>query len=422
MIMSETLCTKQQRTIILVLIIILLSISPANISAIPIQNQYSSGSLRSMARVYIACGDNSKAQPLLEKALDLAKKKNAPDSELSACMIDSAYLYETQGKFAEAETMCLAGLELQEKVYNQNHPYVAYTLRILSKIYQGQSRYREAAEVLDRALRIICRDNNEDEQEIAPFKADMGCLLVAQGQYVKAESYFEESIASIEKSFGPNHLYTAKVLNNQAKLYFLQERYDEAEALISQVLSVYEKVFGPAHHFLIPVWLLDAKICQAKGNMAAAKDFLYKCQLMLDGPADCGYALRGEVLIQLGRFYMSSKEYTIAEDVLQKALLVLDDSQSTDCDLVPVALNCLAKVYVSQGKYSEAQKLCDRALGIIETIFGSNHPLMTDIYDTLIDLNQQTNDTTKAAILKQHIEKIRTQQHIAGVTMASVVR
>ena len=47
--------------------------------------------LRTMARVYMAYGDYAKAQPLVERALTLARTTNASDSELSLCLLDMAY-------------------------------------------------------------------------------------------------------------------------------------------------------------------------------------------------------------------------------------------------------------------------------------------------------------------------------------------
>src|SRR4030042_2615280 len=149
------------------------SIGTISVWASPVERAYSCGSLRSMARVYMASGGYEKAQPFLERALHLAKETNASDSEVSACMLDLAYLYKNQGRLAEAETTCRSGLELQEKVYGQSHPYVAYTLRILSEIYRRQARYHEAMDTLERAITMMREFSLEDDQELAPFKVDM---------------------------------------------------------------------------------------------------------------------------------------------------------------------------------------------------------------------------------------------------------
>jgi tetratricopeptide (TPR) repeat protein len=127
----------------------------------------------------MACGDYAKAQPLAERALDFAKKAGASDSEMCLCLIDLGYLYKNQGKLADAERLCEQGLELQEQVYNKDHPYVAYTLRVLGSTYQGQAKYRTAQLVLDRALAIMKRNYMKDDPIIAPFQVDIAKLLVA---------------------------------------------------------------------------------------------------------------------------------------------------------------------------------------------------------------------------------------------------
>ncbi|MHC4702414.1 MAG: tetratricopeptide repeat protein, partial [Planctomycetota bacterium] len=151
---AEITFTSRQKIAIalaLLLISLIFSARTAGASATRTQKALSHNSLRAMARVYMASGSYDKAQPLLESALDLARTSNAPDSDLCACTLDLAYLYKNQGKLAEAETTCLAGLDLQEKVYSPKHPYVTYTLRILSEIYRAQGRYQQAADALERA-------------------------------------------------------------------------------------------------------------------------------------------------------------------------------------------------------------------------------------------------------------------------------
>lgn len=243
------------------------------------QATQSSASLRAMARVYMACGGYTKAQPLLERAMNLAQATNASDDEVCACLIDLAYLYKEQGNLKQAETMCRLGLQLQEKVYRPNHPYVAYTLRILSEICREQGRYEEAGSVLERAMTIMRAVRPDDDQEIAPFKVDKARLLMASGDLPNAESYFKEALEVILRSFGPEHLYTAKVQGSLAALYASQGRHVEAEALICKAIAVHEKIHEPDHPFLVPLWLVKADIDVEKGKYSQAKDL---CRRALD--------------------------------------------------------------------------------------------------------------------------------------------
>ena len=131
-------CTKRYNIKSLILLLlcssVVLSVNIVSALATPAEGVYSCGSLRSMARVYMSCGAHEKAQPLLERALNLAKTKDASDTELCACMIDLAYLYKNQDRLIEAQVLCRSGLELQEQIYHEDHLYVAYTLRILNRV------------------------------------------------------------------------------------------------------------------------------------------------------------------------------------------------------------------------------------------------------------------------------------------------
>lgn len=266
----------QAFVLVLVFSVVLLGTRMANGQSKPGRIYSSSKALRSMARVYMAYGEYAKAQPLAEKALTLAQRKEACDSELAMCFIDLAVLYNNQGRPADAEKMCELGLHIQEKVLCKNHPYVAYTLRTLSSIYSEQGKYDRARSALDKAMTIMLDSNRADDKVMAPFYVDIAKLFVSQGDFEKAESYYQRAMALIVNSYGPNHLYTSNVLGSIAKLYILQERYAEAEELINRAVAVQEKMYGPDHHLIAVSWLTKAKICQVKGDYTQAEKLIKK--------------------------------------------------------------------------------------------------------------------------------------------------
>ena len=250
------------------------NVNAANGIMAPRTNNPSCKTLRSMARVYMAYGDYAKAQPLLERALKQAADNNVSDKELCSCLIDAAYVYLGLGRLSEAEQMCSLGLQLQEKVYFRNHPYVAYTLRNLASIYTEQGRFQQAMTVMDRAMAIILESHTENDQTLAPFHVDIAKILVAQGRLQEAENYYRQALELINQSYGPDHLYTAGVLGEVARLYTLQERYLEAEPLIAKAQAAQEKIYGSDHHMLIPTWLTRAAVYQAKGQLIQSEEMI----------------------------------------------------------------------------------------------------------------------------------------------------
>jgi len=319
---AKPLFTRLQRVIIAGILFCSSFILPAGTAGARIAQEkktYTHTSLRAMARVYMASGSYDKAQPLLEAALDLAKTSNAPDCDVCACAIDLAYLYKNQGRLDEAETTCLSGLELQEKVYSPRHPFVSYTLRILGEIYRRQGRFREATDSLERAISIMCRVSGEDDPDMAPVKVDMARLLVAKGEFAQADSYFSEAIALIEGSYGPTHLYTTRVLTSIAELRVLQGRYAQAEALISRALPIQEKIYGQNSHFLVPAWLVMANVYKSRGDLAKAKMLLARSLSAAEKRPVSGRLIEVlEALVQLHTETGSTKELTKLKQRIRK--------------------------------------------------------------------------------------------------------
>ena len=235
---------------------------------------FSSKTLRTMARIRMAYGDYTKAQPLAEQALSLAKRNNASNSEIAMCLIDLAILYKNQNKLVDAEKMCVLGLQLQEKALYKNHPYTAYTLRSLSSIYQQQTRYNEAADALDKAITVMLDSHGKNDKAMAPFFVDIAKLNTARGNLEKSEIYYEKAMSLINISYGPNHLYTATVLSGLAQLYTAQGRYSEAETVINRALATQEKIYGSNHHLIVPSWLTKAKLCQINGDRTEAENLI----------------------------------------------------------------------------------------------------------------------------------------------------
>jgi tetratricopeptide (TPR) repeat protein len=282
--MIKTICKRN--SVYLVLVCSLLLTAP-NAGATDEKSKASvkspsSKTLRSMARVYMAYGEYTKAQPLAEKALIQARAEGAADSELAMCLIDLATLYNYQGKLVDAEEMCKSGLELQKRTLYKNHPYLAYTSRTLSSIYYEQGEYSKAKSALDEAIVIMLDIHSTDDKAMAPFYVDMAKVLTAQDNLEQAENYYKKAMPLINTSYGPNHLYTANVLADIAKLRTLQGKYFEAENLINQAIAVQEKTYGPNHHLVSGSWLTKAKICQAKGNFAEAEQLINKSLAALE--------------------------------------------------------------------------------------------------------------------------------------------
>lgn len=231
--------------------------------------------LRSMARLYMAFGEYDKAQPLVERALATAKNADTPDYELAMCLIDAAYLYKNQNNLNNAQAMCEQGLELQQRCIDKDHPYMAYTLRILSSIYQQQGKSSEAMSALDKAEAVILANQIEDDFVAIPLMIDRAKLLAARGRIAEAYTNYRQALSIMDKYY-PEHFYKVSICDDFAQFLISQGKYAEAEPLINDSIGMKEKAYGAEHHLLVPTLFLKACIEQEKGNHSACETFIHR--------------------------------------------------------------------------------------------------------------------------------------------------
>ena len=107
-----------------------------------------------------------------------------------------AVLYETQGKYGEAEQLYLQSLEIREKYRGTEHPEVATSLHNLAEQYEFL------------------------------------------GQYEKAEEFYERTIAIREKSLGPHHLFLVYSLEDYDGLLRKGGREAEGEKIEARAKAI----------------------------------------------------------------------------------------------------------------------------------------------------------------------------------------
>ncbi len=74
--------------------------------------------------------------------------------EKGGTLNDLARLYESQGRYAEAEPLYKRSLAIREKALGPDHPDVAAMLNDLAVLYASQGRYAEAEPLYKRSLAI----------------------------------------------------------------------------------------------------------------------------------------------------------------------------------------------------------------------------------------------------------------------------
>jgi tetratricopeptide (TPR) repeat protein len=148
-----------------------------------------------------------------------------------------AYLYELQGRNADAEPLVKRSLKIYENSLDRNHPDIARSLNILAELYENQGHYIEAEPLFKRALEIREKTLGPNHHLVATSLNNLAALYQSQGRYADAEPLYKRSLSIREKAVGHDHPDVTTTLNNLALNYEAQGRYGDALLLLKRTLN-----------------------------------------------------------------------------------------------------------------------------------------------------------------------------------------
>jgi tetratricopeptide (TPR) repeat protein len=149
-------------------------------------------------------------EPHLKKMIDWCEGNEDP--QLASSLNQLAFLYNSQGKYNEAEPLYLRSLSICEKQLGENHPHVATSLNDLAGLYKSQGKYNEAEPLYLRSLSIYEKQLGENHPHVAISLNNLALLYNAQGNYADAKKLSQQASSIRQQTLGDQHLHTKKSL------------------------------------------------------------------------------------------------------------------------------------------------------------------------------------------------------------------
>ncbi|WP_445173476.1 tetratricopeptide repeat protein [Microcoleus sp.] len=328
----------------------------------------------SMGKIYyrrIESGECENFQQEYELAIEYFKKAIAlqqeleMEAELSNSLNYLAGLYESQGRYSEAEPLYLQAVEIDRRSLPEDHPCLATHLNNLAALYKSQGRYSEAEPLFLQVVEIGRRSLPEDHPILATHLNNLAALYKSQGRYSEAEPLYLQAVEISRRLLPEDHPSLAAHLNNLAGLYESQGRYSEAEPLFLQAGEIHRRSLPEDHPDL------------------------------------------ATHLNNLALFYKSQGRYSEAEPLYLQAVEIDRRSLPEDHPSLATHLNNLAGLYQSQGRYSEAEPLDLQAVEILRRKLPENHPNVLTGWKNYVGLWRE-------GISKGHLTFEQLQKHPFG--------
>jgi tetratricopeptide (TPR) repeat protein len=180
------------------------------------------------------------AQDYLQKAIALATQFKQEESLVSS-LYNLARLYDYRQKYEQAESLYRRSLEINKRIYGEDHPEIAKVFNNLAILHHNISEMVIAEQEYQEALRIY--RNLGNLPNIATTLNNLAILHHHRNEIAIAEQEYQEAL-EIRRALAKENprsflLYVAKTLNNLAILHHHRNEIAIAEQEYQEALKIY---------------------------------------------------------------------------------------------------------------------------------------------------------------------------------------
>ena len=225
-----------------------------------------------MAVTYGGLGLDSRAQPLLERAVEIQQRvlgRGNPDTLRS--MNDLARVLSNEGHYAEAEKLQRQTLDIQRQVLGPRNPDTLRSMSDLARVLSNEGRYAEAEKPQRQILDIQRRVLGPENLDTLSSASNLAVTLRDEGRYSDAENLFRETLDKERRILGPEDPTTLTSMDYLAGTLTDEERYAEAEKLVRETLDIERRVLGPEHPNTLITMVSLAYTLMREGRYAEAE-------------------------------------------------------------------------------------------------------------------------------------------------------
>ena len=194
---------------------------------------------------------------LLERALRLQEQAPATAAGVRASLIailrelDRAYLKSKQDALRRVALDRL--VKLLEEERNDDSLVLAQASFDLGELMIASNELEAARARLERALELQERPALRESVDSGPTFIVLGNLYYRMNNYAGSAKMLERALTYQEQHYGADHLIVVPTLTNLATAYLAMRHYKHARPLLERALAIEEKKYGAMHVNVIQI-------------------------------------------------------------------------------------------------------------------------------------------------------------------------
>jgi len=313
-----------------------------------------------LGEVYWELGDLEKAEAMHRAALSLRTKvfgNNSPP--VAQSMRRLGHVLWRRGRLDEAETLARTGVAIQRGLFGDTNLEVARSLEDLAAILNTQGRSSKAEAALREALAAKKALLRHNDLELADTLDDLASFLFSRHLKVtEAGTLSRESLAIRQQLLGEdNPIVGIASLKIQVAELDVQHRPHEEEEALRKLAAAQRKLFGNEHPDLAQSLNLLATVLKSERKLAESEEVRREAlsmQRKLLGRENPEVA---QTLANLGDLLTEEKKLSEAETILVEALKMRRKVLGPASTLSAYSISALGRVLENEGKLDDARKL-----------------------------------------------------------------
>ena len=335
---------------------------------------------------------------------------------VAACLGNQAALQIGLANFAKADDLLATMKTIQSAQLPAGHPLTAYRMLSSATLEQSQGHYAEAQSIAEDALALLAKNYGDAYIGSLPLLSLLASVHYQLGHYEKSEAYNQESLRLNRLIFGDQHPAVAEGLCCQAKLLVKQKSYAEAETACNQAAAIYQEAYGPECAGVADALSIAGRLELARERPRAARPLLekalkYRQDLFGKRHPAVAAALGNLALLDNTPATLHAGEARFTQAIEMERSFFADDHPEVAC-----LLRGRAELLAADSKYTEAANDLQQALAIQDKFLPESHPAVLKVLVAYAAVLRKEDppDTQHASQLEERIKKLRASLPATG--------
>lgn len=269
-------------------------------------------SLDALGTILETHGKYDEAKSALEEASRTLPADAGDTAERSLNLTELSNVAFYQGRYDLSASLGLSALDLDRRLFGEQHPAVADVLNNLGAIEYDRGNYPASEAYYRRSLAIVERWYGPNHPETAANLTALAQTLTFEAREADAEVLLKRALQIQQQQNGPIRATAGTTLNQLGILAFQQKRYDDAKNYFTQAIAIWKQFYGDRHPFIANAVSNLGSICQMQKEYPCAEANYRDAVRRFDSisPDSVNAAIAH---IKLGRTLLSEQKFAAAE-------------------------------------------------------------------------------------------------------------